>query len=330
MTTVRAPVRICDLGGWTDTWFGGPGRVLNMAVGPGVEVTLDEYDGPPGRVRLELTSFGESYLITPGGPREARHPLIEAAVDLYPPGPAAAYRMTIRSHVPPGCGAGTSAAVTVAAISVLSDATGLGLEAEQIAYAAHRVESDVLGGQSGIQDQLASALGGINYLQIEEYPRAIVERLPDWPGLGELLSLVYLGRAHSSTVVHEQVMADVRGTRHGALQQLRDAAGAARSAVLDQDVEALGRALLANSQGQSQLHPSLIGTDARKVVTLASGSGAAGWKVNGAGGEGGSLTVLHRAGEDKEAFADRLAAIEPSYQVIPVSLCSSGAVADRR
>ena len=31
MIESSAPVRICDNGGWTDTWFGGPGRVLNMA-----------------------------------------------------------------------------------------------------------------------------------------------------------------------------------------------------------------------------------------------------------------------------------------------------------
>jgi galactokinase/mevalonate kinase-like predicted kinase len=33
-----------------------------------------------------------------------------------------------------------------------------------MAYAAHRVEVDLLGVQSGIQDQLSVALGGINYL----------------------------------------------------------------------------------------------------------------------------------------------------------------------
>ena len=34
MITASAPVRVCDNGGWTDTWFGGPGRVLNIAVSP--------------------------------------------------------------------------------------------------------------------------------------------------------------------------------------------------------------------------------------------------------------------------------------------------------
>ena len=29
-----APIRICDLGGWSDTWFAKHGSVLNIAVKP--------------------------------------------------------------------------------------------------------------------------------------------------------------------------------------------------------------------------------------------------------------------------------------------------------
>ena len=33
-----APIRIADLGGWTDTWFAKHGRVLNIVVYPYAEV----------------------------------------------------------------------------------------------------------------------------------------------------------------------------------------------------------------------------------------------------------------------------------------------------
>jgi D-glycero-alpha-D-manno-heptose-7-phosphate kinase len=29
-----APIRICDLGGWTDTWFAGHGAIVNIGVYP--------------------------------------------------------------------------------------------------------------------------------------------------------------------------------------------------------------------------------------------------------------------------------------------------------
>src|SRR5579863_3730277 len=79
-----APVRVCDNGGWTDTWFGGPGRVLNIAVHSGVEVSIRRAAGPE-LVTLDVESFADRYSIVPGVTRVARHPLVEAAIDVLPP-----------------------------------------------------------------------------------------------------------------------------------------------------------------------------------------------------------------------------------------------------
>lgn len=326
---MRSPVRICDLGGWTDTWFGGPGRVLNIAVEPGVQVTLGPGDGRPGAVRLELASFGESYEIVAGARRVPRHPFVEAAVDTCPPLPGASYTITVASGMPPGAGTGTSAAVVVAVLAALSAANGEEPAADSIARAAHRIESEVLGGQSGIQDQLASARGGIQFLRIDDYPQAVAERLPEWPELEPRLTVVFLGRPHRSTAVHEEVIAAAPTAREQALGRLREAAAAGRRAVLDRDVDAFGRALLANSDGQRRLHPSLIGTDAGRVADLAMAHGAAGWKVNGAGGEGGSITVLHRDRQGQAAFRAEVVAANAGYRIIPVRLCPTGVVVER-
>ena len=113
-----APVRICDNGGWTDTWFGGPGRVFNIAVNPGVEVSIRTGEGPDP-VTLEVESFGDRYPIVPGAPRAARHPLLEAALDEFPPPRDLTVEINVRSPVPAGCGTGTSAAVAVALLGGL-------------------------------------------------------------------------------------------------------------------------------------------------------------------------------------------------------------------
>ena len=47
-----------------------------------------------------------------------------------------------------------------------------------------------------------------------------------------------------------------------------------------------------STEAQGRLHPALVGTEARRVIEIAKAHGALGWKVNGAGGEGGSLTLL--------------------------------------
>jgi D-glycero-alpha-D-manno-heptose-7-phosphate kinase len=318
-----APVRICDNGGWTDTWFGGPGRVLNIAVNPGVEVSIR---ASPGRnlVVLDVQSFAERYSIIPGAQRIARYQVLEATVDALPPPDDMAVEIGVRAAVPAGCGAGTSAAVTVALLGALSRLRGEDIKGRDVAYAAHRLEVDVLGGESGIQDQLSAALGGINYLEIEPYPDARVTTLPAWEGLGSRLTLVFLGRAHDSSVLHRRVIEKIGAQRSGALSRLRAAAVAARDAVLAQDLEAFGQAMIDNTEAQRSLHEDLVGSDARQVLQVAAGCGAIGWKVNGAGGDGGSVTILTGHDDDKQTIEHRIAAINPSYRLIPVEVSTAG------
>ena len=195
MIKATAPVRICDNGGWTDTWFGAPGRVLNIAVRPGVDVSIRETDGP-SPVILVAESFGDSYPIFPGAPRVARHRLLEAAIDAFPPPRGTAVEICVCSAVPAGCSTGTSASVAVALLGGLAAARREDLSPRELAYAAHRLEVEVLGVESGIQDQLCAAFGGINYLEIEPYPEARRHAMAAWDELGPLLTLVFLGRAH--------------------------------------------------------------------------------------------------------------------------------------
>ena len=75
-----APVRVADVGGWTDTWFGSPGRVCHLAVGPGVEVTASLVDrAPRGPVHLVAPDVGLDRFVDPAEPA-ASHPLLDHAV----------------------------------------------------------------------------------------------------------------------------------------------------------------------------------------------------------------------------------------------------------
>ena len=326
MIEASVPVRICDNGGWTDTWFGGPGRVLNVAVGPGVEVSIRAVSGRDPVV-LAVETFGDRYAVVPGARRAARHPLLEAAIDTFPPPEGRAVEISVRSAVPPGCGAGTSAAVTVALVGALCAARSEQVLPRDLAYAAHSLEVDVLGIESGIQDQLSAAFGGINFIEIESYPEATVHALPAWEELGPRLMLVYLGRGHDSSGVHSQVIADAERRGPGVFAHLRDAAVAARDAVVARDLRAFGEAMIANTEAQYSLHPDLVGADARRVIEIAGVAGAIGWKVNGAGGDGGSLTVLSADDEVRAALEHRVAALDARYRVIPITISANGFVA---
>ncbi len=323
MIEAWAPVRICDAGGWTDTWFGGPGRVVNMAVTPGVEVVIRPTVGRHPVV-LDVMTFGHRYAVVPGAVRAPRHPLLESAIDAYPPPGHRPVEISVRSAVPAGCGTGTSAAVSIALLAALAEARSERLPPLDLAYAAHRLEVDTLGIQSGIQDQLCAALGGINDIVVDPYPEAAVQTLPAWPELDSRLTLVFLGRAHNSSDLHRRVIAGLDRRGPGAFARLRDAAAMARDAVVAADLDAFGGAMTANTEAQRSLHPELVGPDADRVIGLASALGSLGWKVNGAGGNGGSMTIVSATAADKEIVERRIALLDPRYRVLPLRLDERG------
>jgi D-glycero-alpha-D-manno-heptose-7-phosphate kinase len=326
-----APIRICDVGGWTDTWFAGRGAVFNVAVHPCAEVQVRVFgDGPPGVV-LDAEDFGERYPVPPPPAPWGPHPLLEATIAYVRVPPNRRLEVSVHSGAPPGAGTGTSAAVTVALVGALDALTPGRLGPHDLARAAHEVETKMLGRQCGIQDQLASAYGGLSYIEMSTYPRATVTtlRVPEarWRELERRLVLVYLGRSHDSSVLHEQVIRDLEsaGPDAPALEALRQAAARARDAVSSGDLAALGRAMTANTDAQARLHPALVGSEARQVIAIAREHGALGWKVNGAGGEGGSITLLADApAAGKRALLRAIGSASSSFRHVPTRLCRSG------
>jgi D-glycero-alpha-D-manno-heptose-7-phosphate kinase len=184
-----------------------------------------------------------------------------------------------------------------------------------------------LGVQSGVQDQLCAAFGGINFIEMPSYPHATVTQLAVADDvvreLERRLVLVFLGRGHDSSAVHNEVITKLEQQGGGApqLDALRRAAEQARDAVIASDLAALGRAMIANNEAQRALHPRLVGVDAQVAIDVAAACGATGWKVNGAGGDGGSITLLSRPDESgKQQLIDALQVVDPRFRVIPTRL----------
>jgi D-glycero-alpha-D-manno-heptose-7-phosphate kinase len=191
------------------------------------------------------------------------------------------------------------------------------------------VETLELGWQCGIQDQLAAVHGGAIEITMREFPHGSVRPLR-WSAatrheVAERTITVYLGRPHESSEIHRTVISYLAddGARHRLLEPIRQAARRAVSALEAGEVERWAEALRANTDAQWSLHPGLVGPRAQNVIDHAERHGAWGWKVNGAGGDGGTLTVV--AGGEREAMVSALAAIE-GCTVLNVELDSQGLV----
>jgi D-glycero-alpha-D-manno-heptose-7-phosphate kinase len=328
-----APIRICDLGGWTDTWVARHGAVLNIAVRPLVEVTIETFER--GRRRSPIVIDAVNYKLRYAPDLDASswgpQPLLEAALRMIHPPADVDIEVSVKSDAPAGASTGTSAAVLVALLGALDRLADRCQSPAEIARIAHLVETDLLGRQSGVQDQLCAAHGGINFIEITDYPRARVEPLSlarsTLAELNRRLLLIYLGRPHESSSVHERVIADLQqlGPECQQLDDLRRAAREGRDALLGRDLDEFGEAMRENTDAQARLHVDLVHPEARRLIDLAAGHGATGWKVNGAGGDGGSLTIL--AADDaaaQTAFRRALHDAHPEAAVVPIQLSPSG------
>jgi len=202
----RAPVRICDVGGWTDTWFYPEGAVFNFCVDLYSYVRIVE--NGKNLIRIIAENLGKTVEIL--NFKEFKYngklDLLKAAVkrmeiekglDIY-----------VRADAPPGCGTGTSASVAVALISALATYKGIHMNQNQIARLAHKLEIEELGLESGVQDQYAVSYGGINFMRID-YPRVEILKVNiNEKRIFELESqfiLVYLS-SRSSSKMHNAVI----------------------------------------------------------------------------------------------------------------------------
>lgn len=300
----RAPLRINDIGGWTDTWFAGRGRVLNLAVGPPVEIQI-KARREPARVKKRVTliaeNYGERFSFDPENPSSSPHPLLQQAVSLAGVPEGLSVEISLFSPVPPGISVGTSASVTVALIGSLSKLKGESLPPKKLASLAQKVETERLKQQCGIQDQLCAAFGGPLFIQMEKYPQSRVKKLWLHPKvaseLSRRLALIYLGRPHLSTSLHETIIRrlEKKEASFKPLRKMASLAEEASKALVSGDLETYGKIMVENNEWQRRLGSDLIPAEADRVIAIVKKFQASGWKVNGAGGPGGSLTILGSA-----------------------------------
>lgn len=329
-----APLRMNDIGGWTDTWFSREGKVLNLGLSLKAEVEIQAFKSQREageRVVIHAVDYGETFAVDPGNPDYTVHPLLQGAVSLIPVPPE--YRLVIRvsAQAPGGSSLGTSAAVCVAILGALDAFSPQRHSRDEIVSLAHRVETEKLGLQSGIQDQICAAYGGICFIHMRRFPEAEVQKLALGEALIEELNrrlcLVYLGKAHRSSFIHEEVIASLEkgGSQSEQLARLRDLAEEARTCLLHGNLQKYGEVMIRNNECQRALHPALISRDAEEVIEVAKDHGASGWKVNGAGGEGGSLSILASVEEaQKRAMIKKINSLGRGIRTLPFSLSSMG------
>jgi D-glycero-alpha-D-manno-heptose-7-phosphate kinase len=184
-----------------------------------------------------------------------------------------------------------------------------------------------------VQDHWAAAFGGVSLLKVD-YPlvqrTAVSVASTIEHDLGRSLHTVWFGQPHASSALHDEVIArlELEGAPV-ALERMRVAAATAARALADGDLAQYGTALVENHEAIRLLHADLLSADVEELAALAASHGARGWKVNGAGGFGGSMVVLGPADRAAdEALCDAIAG-RSGWGLIVAPVAADGVVAER-
>ena len=304
----RAPVRIDFAGGWTDVALfteESNGLVVNAAINiysfatiacEGGQVACGSPRQQPdskNSVRLYSADF-DVYVESPDVSQleyDGNIDLVKAAVrKMLEKGNG--FGLSTQSIAPPESGLGTSAAMGVALVGVISafkESPLLPYECAELASSIERHELEILGGK---QDHYASAVGGINFMEFmgEEVRTSSLKIAPEvCYELEKNLVLCYSGRSRPSGNIHQNVTDayvnnDVR-TRT-ALRNMKEIARAAKTALMHGKLSNFGQLLNENWENQKSLHPSVTNEHIDGLFNTALTGGAIGGKACGAGGGG--------------------------------------------
>lgn len=226
---------------------------------------------------------------------EIAHPAIKGVLEFLR-WPSPALQLHHDGDLPAMSGMGTSAAFTVGLLHALTGLKGQLLTKRQLAFDAITVDHEYVKDGSGSQDQVASAIGGVNHIKFGPERQLEWEPLPLRPVNGKRLEdwlmLFYTGLARNSGEVEREKHARLADNTSILLEQ-KALVDSCLQAVMGGDTEMLAKVLSRSWELKKELAPGAV-TNSRidGYYGNAINAGALGGKLLGAGGGGCILLVV--------------------------------------
>lgn len=319
---VEAPCRADLAGGTLDIWPLGllhPGAVtVNAAL--------------PVRVRLELAPDqpqGTVRHCSPDG-TERRLRAEDAAADLtaavaFAVRPEAGVSVRVQSQAAVGSGLGGSSAYAVALARGLLALAGRAADDAWVAALGRDLEARVLGVPTGVQDHWAALAGGVLALHHDPGGERVERLAVEAAWISARLTVFDTGIAHHSGMVNWQVIRrrlDGDRDTSAALQEIAEAAGACRSALLARDATGVAAAVAAEWAARRRLAPEVCPPALAALERVAAAAGAQAFKACGAGG-GGSVLLWHQP-EARASLVNTLSNAATAGSVVATAVTEAG------
>lgn len=298
MIIAKSPVRLSFGGGGTDLpayYEAHGGAVLSVTIdkyfysvleeipGTGVEISSSDYQLHQRIADLEKANLKDALRI----PKAVlRHFGVKGGVML-----------SLKSDIPPGSGLGLSGAVATSLVRCVGAFVGQDLDKGKVGELATHIELTVLGRPIGMQDQYASAHGGLNFLTFDTSGTRVEPIEVSRSRQQELrrhLMLFHTGSSRDSARILEgqrQATQERDQSVLEALHQVKRTAYRMREILEGGDIREIGALLHDSWQHKKRFAKSVSNPEIDLYYDTAMRNGALGGKITGAGG-GGFLLVF--------------------------------------
>lgn len=288
MIITQTPLRVSFAGGGTDLaayYVEHGGYVVSTAIDKSVFVLVNERFDDKIYVNYSRKEIVDDV-------DELQHDLVREAMRTT--GVRRGVEVTMLSDIPSqGSGLGSSSSFTVGLLNAFYMYRGRQVSPEQLAEEACEIEIDRCGKPIGKQDQYIAAFGGLHAFTFCRDGRVETERIELAPGerrrLSSCLLLFYSDQTRSS----ETVLKEQRDNTHAKTRSLNDIRSLARETydcLAAGHYDKIGSILHRNWELKRELASQISNDRLEAMYDLASGAGATGGKVCGAGGGGFLMT----------------------------------------
>lgn len=299
MIITKTPFRVSLFGGGSDhpKWFSSfGGKVISFAIDKYCYLStriLPPFFDHNYRIAYSIVETEKSF-------ESIRHPVVREAIRKYAPD----LRLEIHhdGDLPARSGVGSSSAFAVGIIHSLLGLQGKNLDNNLLADLAIEMEHNILRENVGWQDQIACAIGGLNYLEFSTSLSWRAENISPSKAYLEAIesriALVYTGISRNSSDINATLLTGLY-KKQNLMRELVDMVDLCRDHFMTEnsDLDVIGEMLDQSWNLKRSLNQEATNSDLDSFYSKGKNAGAIGGKILGAGGGGFFLFWLKADGK---------------------------------
>ena len=206
------------------------------------------------------------------------------------------------ADLPARSGIGSSSAYCCAVGNCIMKLKNISFDKYKLAENSYKIENNLLRENVGIQDQIASSFGNLNYVRIKKDKTfkinpIILKDHERFDFLGRLL-LVYTEEQRNSSQMAQLILKNLEKKKE-ILIKIQKIVDEAYSNLINQDIDTFGKLLEHTWEMKSKLSSKMITKKTKDLFDILNKKEILGYKIMGAGGGGFVLAYFKEGKRDK-------------------------------